>query len=287
MPDLTPPQIAALDAITAHHNLWPEWTALETVHGADTLTELVNLGLIVRWERPNGASAVLTPVAMAQSRRVPEEHWEYVHVIEKQSQGPGKRDQAVRVRKAVATPKCERGELVENGDELVLEPRKRLVKMETGMVDKEKPVKPPIYAAETILDFPAPAPPPPPYKGPEYVADIATGETTRDPSQVPLSGRLFVSDARPEGIPMIVDPRLKRQRIVNAARKAIKGQSAKPKSGKPTPPKPVPDMLTGRPDGPLSGIGEVLAKDMAADDAGKPTKGKRKAKAAGKGKRRT
>lgn len=209
--DLTDVQMTALTTLASLPNVWPLRDTAEARIAAGVLDELAAMGLVSLWKRHDGEAVVLTPSAADALGLVAEEKWEY---RTDEVTHPTRRDHTLRCRVATEIPHWTIGER----DEAGVSPRKRRVKVGETAVLREKPVVPPGYAIE--------APPafllvkPPPKKGTtEYRTE--DGETTTDPAK---ALRAFAGPDGKGGIPIVVDPRLKRQRPVEAARRALAGR---------------------------------------------------------------
>lgn len=219
--DLTESQLSALKAVASCRSVWPLETELPAKIGPGAVDELAGLGLVERWRRPDGVSVVLTTRGVATLGVVAEEFWRYHSVARKVRGEPGKKPRKVRV--AAGVPRWIKGEPDEDGN---VDQPKCLVELGAGLVEREKPVTPPIRAEEAAPEFLEYKPPTPKKSSTEYVADWTEGETTRDPGQ---ALRLFASDGA-TGIPVEVETR-KRSRPVEAARRAMKAAKGKKRKG--------------------------------------------------------
>lgn len=248
LPALTEPQTAALEALAALPEIWPTIVAAEAKLATESesrpvasIQELMEVGAVERWERPDGEAVVLAAEAAWRLGMVPEEECERHEVVRRNRKGELR---FARVRVSTDVPRWIRGQVdvIDAGGYATVDVHHQVAKKRIGEGKRlvERPVVIPRNGHEIPIPFLLPRPRPPKPGTKQYrSSDWADAEPTTDaakaarlfrgggdPGAVPdqqLRGGIGRDGAAP-GVPVELDLKGngKRNRLVDVARRAMR-----------------------------------------------------------------
>jgi hypothetical protein len=258
LPVLTEPQTAALEALAALPEIWPTVVAAAAKLAAASesrpvasLDELVEVGAVERWDRPDGAAVVLATEAAWRLGMVPEEECERREVVRRNRKGELR---FAKVRVSTDVPRWTRGQVDAQSRDgrVTLDVHHQVAKKRIGEGKRlvERPVVIPRNGHEIPIPFLVPRPKPTQRGTKQYRSkDWDDAEPTTDTAKaarlfrggsdtVAADGRQLLGGIGREGaapgIPVELDLKGsgRRNRLVDVARRAMReGEKSRKRPG--------------------------------------------------------